>query len=416
MSNAAERPRYTVISSDGHAGAPMELYKVYLESRFHDDYEAWRAEFQNPFGDLVDTESRDYRRNFDSSIRQSDIEADGIAGEILFPNTIPPFFNGSPFFGAPDPKDARELELRWAGIRAHNRWLVDFCGEVPGRRAGIAQILLDDVDTAVAEVQWVKEQGLMGGILLPNPNADSSVPQLHAPVYEPLWTECESLGLPVNTHGGGGGPSLGAYPSTPVMMFLEFGWYAQRPLVRLIFSGVFERHPDLKFVLTETGNSWVPDLLESLDWFCHQMRTARPNSVEAHFAGPTVGELSLMPSEYWARQCYLGSSFMGPKDCALRYRTGLDRVMWGADYPHAEGTHPYTMEALRYTFAGVDATEVEMMLGLNCAAAYGFDVDALDAVAAEIGPRVDEVAKPFDPTEIPQDSTSMVFSREPQPV
>ncbi len=181
MSDAAERQRYTVISSDGHAGAPMDLYKVYLESRFHDEYEAWRAEFQNPFGDLVDTESRDYKRNFDSSIRQSDIEADGIAGEILFPNTIPPFFNGSPFFGAPDPKDARELELRWAGIRAHNRWLVDFCGEVPGRRAGIAQILLDDVDTAVAELQWVREQGLMGGVLLPNPNADSSVPQLHAP-------------------------------------------------------------------------------------------------------------------------------------------------------------------------------------------------------------------------------------------
>jgi predicted TIM-barrel fold metal-dependent hydrolase len=408
--------RYLVISSDGHAGAPLDVYRDYLESEYHDDFAAWKTEFRNPHGDLVDTESREYRRNFDSAIRQADLEADGIVGEILFPNTIPPFYSGSPFFGAPDPEDARELELRWAGIRAHNRWLVDFCNELPGRRAGIAQLLLDDVDRAVEEVRWTAAQGLMGGVLVPNPNADSALPQLHAPLYEPIWTECEALGLPVNTHGGGGVPNLGPYPSTPVMMFLEFGWYSQRPLVRLIFSGVFERHPNMKFVMTETGNSWVPDLLDSLDWFAHQIRTAAPNSVEAHFGGPIVEQLSLKPSEYWMRQCYLGSSFMGPKDCALRHATGVDRVMWGADYPHAEGTHPYTMEALRYTFAGIDEREVRMMLGDNAVDAYGFDTDALAPVVARIGPKVGEVARPLEATEFPpEDATSMVFGREPQP-
>ena len=53
-----------------------------------------------------------------------------------------------------------DFPQRWAGLQAHNRWLADFCDDAPGRRAGVAQILLNDVDAAVAEVRWAREAGL----------------------------------------------------------------------------------------------------------------------------------------------------------------------------------------------------------------------------------------------------------------
>ncbi len=208
-------------------------------------------------------------RNFDSRIRQLQLESDGIVGEVIFPNTIPPFFP-SGTLTLPDPTP-EQYELRWAGIRAHNRWLADFCNELPGRRAGVAQLLLNDVDDALAEVRRVKAAGLFGGVMIPNIAPDSPLPPLHAPVYEPLWALCEELELPVNMHGGTGVPNLGPYPATPALMFLEFGWYAQRPLLRLLFSGVFERHPELTFIMTEQGNSWVPGLLAGLDWAVERM-------------------------------------------------------------------------------------------------------------------------------------------------
>ena len=95
---------------------------------------------------------------------------------------------------------------------------------------------------------------------------------------------------------------------------------------------------------------------------------------------------------------------MGPHDCAVREATGVGSIMWGSDYPHSEGTHPYTKEALRYTFAGVDVDEVRLMLGTNAARAYGFDLDALSPLSDQIGPLVAEVAEPLGADEFPADA------------
>ena len=104
---------------------------------------------------MVDLRAATAYRNWDSAARQRELEDDGVVAEVLFPNTIPPFFPSSNLLLRPPTKD--EYALRWAGLRAHNRWMVDFCHDTPGRRAGIAQILLNDIDDAVAEVEWAAE-------------------------------------------------------------------------------------------------------------------------------------------------------------------------------------------------------------------------------------------------------------------
>lgn len=92
----------------------------------------------------------------------------------------------------------------------------------------------------------------------------------------------------------------------------------------------------------------------------------------------------------------MGVSNPGLDDVAARDVIGIDRFMWGSDYPHDEGTHPYTQEHLRSRFAHVDPSEVERMLTLNAAELYDFDLDALAPLAKKFGPTVGEVKEPID--------------------
>jgi len=170
--------RITLISSDGHVAARMEDYRPYLASRWHDDFDAWAAEYVNPFADLLAPIAY---RSWDSARRLSETESDGIAAEVLFPNTVPPFFSeGNLVALPPTPED---YEARWAGVQAHNRWLADFCATTPGRRAGVVQVFANRMEDALAEVRWAVERfHPFGGILLPSIPPGSPLPPLPARV------------------------------------------------------------------------------------------------------------------------------------------------------------------------------------------------------------------------------------------
>jgi hypothetical protein len=78
---------------------------------------------------------------------------------------------------------------------------------------------------------------------------------------------------------------------------------------------------------------------------------------------------------------------------------GIDRFMWGSDYPHDEGTYPYTREHLRQVFPGIEPAKLAQILCGNAARLYGFDLEALAPLAAQVGPSVEELAAPL--TELP---------------
>jgi predicted TIM-barrel fold metal-dependent hydrolase len=399
--------RYTVISADCHGGGDIPDYRPYLERAVLDEFDAWRAGYANPYTDLAD---RGASRNWDHDRRLAELEADGVVAEVIFPNTVPPFFPMPSLVQQPPGATAGDLELRWAGLHAHNRWLADFCAAAPGRRAGIAQIMLHDVDRAVAEVRWAHEAGLTGGVLLPGAPPGSGIPPLYAPDYEPLWAVCEELGMPVTHHSGSSSPDYGPYPEAMVMFLLEVTWWAHRTLWHLIFAGVLERHPGLEVVFTEQGTAWLPEQLATLDYYHRRMSApaepvpGEPVSQEQIFGAEVMRALNLRPSEYFARQCHVGASFIRPHEVAMRHQVGVDRIMWGSDFPHREGCWPFSRQHLRLAFAGVDRDEVAAMVGGNAAAVYGFDLDALAPVAARVGPRVAEVAEPLPPDDIPNEA------------
>lgn len=380
---------YTIITADSHAGGSHAQYREYLDERYRDDFDAWRGEYKNPYKDLGDKRKL---RNWDDELRNSQQEADGVVAEVVFPNTVPPFFPSFVLFAKPPKPD--EYEHRLAGVRAHNRWLVDFCNEFPDRRAGVGQIFLNDVDDALEDIRWIKEHGLRGGVLLPNIPPDCPwMRPLYDPSYDPVWELCQDLEVPVTIHGGTGNPDYGPYAVSMLLYITETGFYSQRPLTQFILSGVFERFPRLKFVMTEVGCAWVPPLLERLD---DTIRSIRDTGATGEIRYGDDHVLQKDASEYFAQNVWIGVSQPGLADVAARHAIGIDRFMWGSDYPHDEGTHPYTREHLRSRFADVDPAEVKMMLTDNAASLYGFDVEALAPLGAAFGPTVDEIRTPID--------------------
>ncbi|MFN8026018.1 MAG: hypothetical protein U0W40_06610 [Acidimicrobiia bacterium] len=89
---------YTIISADTHAGANHETYREYLDPAWRDEFDAWRGEYKNPWKDLRDTSLR--TRNWDDDLRNEQQEADGVVAEVIFPNTVPPFFPSFVLFAA----------------------------------------------------------------------------------------------------------------------------------------------------------------------------------------------------------------------------------------------------------------------------------------------------------------------------
>ncbi len=407
MVDTSKDKRYLLISSDCHAGADLPDYKPYLERRWQDEFDAWAADFFDPWAD-IDAES-EWKAgvssfmsplNWDSKKRLEVLETEGIAAEVLFPNTVPPFFpNG--LLAAPGPRNRDEYERRWAGLRAHNRWLKDFCDEVPGRRFGVAQLLIDDVDDTVAEIRWAKENGL-AEVMLPSDH-HMKLHNLYHRNLDPVWAVCEELDMPIGRHGSVVGSALEAesVDAAHACGVYETTYFGHRTLFQLVLSGVFDRFPKLKLVFTELGAAnWILESMARLDGFC--MGSKIKGSIPAMFAGAAVEQLSMMPSDYVRRNCYF-STTINEVDVEGRDQLGIDRIMWGADFPHHEGTVPYTLKVLRATVSEVPEDELRVMFAETAAGVYGADLEFLQGVADRVGPTPEEVATPLGPDEVPED-------------
>jgi predicted TIM-barrel fold metal-dependent hydrolase len=398
---ASDTRPYVLISADTHAGASVEGYRAYLGAEHQQLFDAWRSGYKNPQRQHIGSKKH---KNWDDAERMRDMETEGVAGEIVFPNTVPPFFKTSVLIcGNPSRED---YPLRLVGIRAHNRWLVDWCAEYPERRAGIGLVYLNDIDEAIADVRWIAEHGLRGGILLPHVPPDCThILPLYAPEYERFWAVCQDLGVVINQHGGTGSPDYGPYPVSLPIRLLETGFFSTRSYPHLLMSGVFERFPKLRYIVTESGCAWVPATLQQLDWIWSRVRTGAVG--EFQFA---EGVMPPNPPSFYARRnCYYGASSPSRRELAGRQEIGVDRILWGTDYPHYEGTYPHTRQALRHTFHDLPREETRALLGENAARLYGFDLEKLAPLAARFGPTPEEVATPLPAHEIPKDVHTNAF-------
>jgi predicted TIM-barrel fold metal-dependent hydrolase len=383
--------RYLVVSTDGHAGLLPHAYRGYLDPKYRERFDACieieiaeRAAREKDF--LIDEFNERWREGnlgylaaaWDSDLRTQVIDADGVAAEVLFPDGIterntPPFGAGLGLkpWGV-DP------ELQWAGARAHNRWIAEFCQMQKERRIGLAIVpMLYDVDAAVREVIWAHENGLRG-ILIPALMGDYA-PYNH-PKYYPVWRACEERGMVVHNHSGPAPDYDFSLPGAMGVFLCEFAWWAARPMWHLIFGGVFELFPKLNYCLTEVSEFWLPSTLEMMDVRASVKHTSGK-------LGDFRSNLSMKPSEYFRRNCWLGASALFDEgSTAVRHEIGMSRIMWGTDFPHPEGSWPETREKMQRYLTGIPEAELTQLLGTNALECYGLERAPLDAIAERIGP------------------------------
>lgn len=401
MSDQAQR--YVVISTDGHCGADVFGYKPYLESRYHDEFDVWAANYRDGWiatDEAADPDSRlgqasdEAPLNWESQRRLQVMEEQGVVAEVLFPNTSPPFYP-SGAITAPAPRTQDEYDHRWAGIRAHNRWLVDFCSEAPGRRAGMAQVFLENIDDTVTEIRWAREAGL-NGVLLPGSHVQKMI-NLYYPEYDAVWAACQDLDMPVCFHAtqpvesheeaGWGAPLVGMF---------ELPFHAKRHVGHLIAGAVFDRFPDLKAAPTElTNGSDLPSWLAGLD---AQVAAMAQFDAQFPFTAQAARVLRRRPSEYFQSNVYVA----GPMDLLESITAGTPNLMFGADLPHAEGTWPYTNVVIRLAVSQMSEQEARQFLSERAARVYGFDLDLLQGVADRVGPTAAELRTPPAVEELPR--------------
>ena len=393
--------RYLVVSADGHAGPHAAEYREYVDPEFRDAFDAAlpiqiamtkQAEERFLIADINAEwrKGRDYELTgaWDPVARDKVLDADGVAAEVLFPDGVTEM--NAPPFGAGFSMGTEGItaELQWAGCWAHNRWMAEFVQTAPERRIGLACIpMLWDIDLAIEGITWAKEHGLRGVIL---PPVWGSFPGYHDFRYDPVWAACQEMDMPIHFHSGPAPITdyFGQMPPQPGQEIppgavgayvTEVHIWLTRPLTFMLWGGAFERFPKLKVAITEGTAIWVPEYLQLLE----QRYSETPYSQKM---GDFRSHLSMSPAEYFKRNVMIGASCMPRREAELRHEIGVDKIMWGTDYPHPEGSWPHTAEQRYDTFHDLPEDEIAAMLGGNAAEFYGLDTEKLAPHVARIGP------------------------------
>lgn len=277
----------------------------------------------------------DYPGSWEPAARLEDQDRDGVEAEILFPSPTRQLYSLT--------DDAYQRAI----FRSYNGWLHEFCSTDPKRLVGLAMISILDVEHAVADIQEYARLGFRG-VMIPTRIKDSGY---YEPKYEPLWAAAEEAGIVINVHTSATqGVARTHYegprkvdPRQQSVGFSSKQAPAQQFLGNLIFSGVFDRHPNLKVVCAEFDVGWVANLVQQVDyWFGRN---------SAYDADRNVNRRP--PSEYFKDNIY----FTYQDDRAGVLTTpvyGADNFLWASDYPHGVTTWPYSRETVDRNCAGVD--------------------------------------------------------------
>jgi predicted TIM-barrel fold metal-dependent hydrolase len=381
-----------IISVDGHVKASRAGFRNYVSAQYLDDYDAWVHFAEEAGAPDAGNLNPEYglEAQWDSKARWGTLESEGIVAEVLFPNGQP--FQENRF---DDVGGAANPELEAEGRRAYNRWLADFCAEADGRRAGQAVVSFDDVDQAIADIEWAKEHGL-GGIMMPALRQGGT--DFFDPELDPIWATIEEVGLPISQHGGAGLPGYSAPGFAAILtVSIENGFYSNRSLWQMIAGGVFDRFPQLRVAFVETQLMFLVPAIAHLD------RSLRESDEWTAFAVYMQRERTVnkLASEYIGVNCFVGVSPFDPRQLPIEelvgrdadleplpgFHFGADAAMFGVDYPHFESFVPRTHEkvAALTSSPSVSREDAEKILFRNALTLYGFDRDALQPDIDRVG-------------------------------
>jgi predicted TIM-barrel fold metal-dependent hydrolase len=410
-----------IVSSDTHVGPRLaEDLRPYCPAKHLDDFDAYTASNVEPIGSFGRApgtgfavagvepkeapESR--KRNFktdghhDINARLRDMDYDGVAAEVIFHGSQ----NGQPFpfrlhllAGAGKGNlPAEDHAIARVGNEIYNRWLGDFVSVEPHRHVGLAQLSMWDIEQATRDARVAASMGLKGVNL---PAQREGIAPYNDPAWDPFWATCADLGMVLANHGGQVTPEVSAPGAYQIASMELMAMSRVSVISRLVFGGIFERHPKLTLVITERPGAWLATVVDEMDSLFDSGSVSSP-----------LDHLTRRPSEYVRNNVFVGASFHARFEALAAARDGYsDNVCWGSDYPHTEGTfqypsdwsdEPVTHLSLRASYAGLPHALIRNMVGENAIRAYGLDRAALASTATRIAaPTIESIDRPLD--EIP---------------
>jgi predicted TIM-barrel fold metal-dependent hydrolase len=410
---ASSRSKDFVVSADGHVLEPTDLFKTRLPEHLR-ERGVWEEDFEiEPF---VEGGARVFRRLHTSGFegwtvsryRQTqgrtpegdpelileDMDLDGVDIQVMHPNLS--------LFGL----YSDDHELSMAHARVYNDYIAERFTPFFDRLVPTAPVPITDVDDAVAEIERVAALGSRA-ILLP-----ATPPRAYySRDFDPIWAAMQANGLQAFFHTQTGGVKVNDPSSTTLKVVMENAQQVNQPMTeksaakrmitqaiystlvpqqlmcQLIGGGVPERYPDLHFNLIEFNAHWLASLVGAMDkcwvtgigqdadWWLGLWDDSRPMDDQ-----PGMAQLfrlnekwpyPLAPSEYVRRQFHV--QFQDdPVAIASRHISGISTIVWGNDYPHAEGTFRGSRELNEKQFAGVPDDERAAILGGTMAKVLGF--------------------------------------------
>ena len=378
---------YRIISADSHIVEPPDMYSSRIAPQFRDrapkmerrktpngrEYDAWVLDGMQvgtlgavmQAGQRFDDPSQidflglweDVRKGaYDADAMLRENEEDGVWGSVLQPS------QGLFWYRVPDSALLSEI------CRVYNDWIADFCKANPGRLKGIAMLNLDDIDEGCRELERIKKLGLVGAFIpvspLPErPYRDST--------YDKFWGTAQECDMPLlmhiatNRYGVPGceftmnvGELTGAGRSTT-------DFWVRYSLSAMVFAGVFDRFPRLKVGSVEHETAWIPHWLKQMD-FTYVERPV--------FTKGWKSKDGLMPSDYWRRNMFV--EFMEDDlGVQMRDHIGVENMLWGSDYPHAESTWPRSQDFIKRIFKDAPEADIRKITSENAAKMFGFTLN-----------------------------------------
>jgi uncharacterized protein len=295
--------------------------------------------------------------------RLQEQERDGIDGEILYTSA------GNLSFW----RGIKNDDAYRAVLHAYNEFLAEeYCAVNRERLVAMGVIPSVSVDAAIEEMEYCAKANIKGVLL----NTFPSGKLFPTPDDDRFYRAALDLNMPITVHVGlqrtegpffkyKKDPGEVAFGGEPIRVLTRFGGTSGLNAVQLVLSGVFDRIPKLRIYWAETQIGWLPYFYEQLDDTYKRSRYW----MERYFA---IEPLKKQPSEYIREHCLWGFIY-DPIGLRLRYDVGIDRIMWGSDFPHSAGDWPNSRRVIEEMFSGVPEDEKTKILVSNVADYFHLD-------------------------------------------
>ena len=374
-----------LVDADAHVNPPATFWDDYLPKRFAgrgpkieegqpDEVHDWVVfeGTRKPLNIMSSTVKlgRDFRPNgrrsdvqdgsWQPAARLEDMVRDGVSRAMLF--------GGGPLGTA-------DNDLYVASFDAYNRWLADFCSYDRKRLIGVAYLPMQDIDQSIAMLKDAAARGLRAVNIPAFPQSkdtsggggfaaqvlaltgDPEGPlQYDSPEFDRFWKACVDHDMAVTIHLGARTARPGMHRFLPNLVMSKVSM--AEPISIMIFGGVFDRFPELRYGSIESGVGWMSWMAEYMDSIYNNQRHWLQLDLKHH------------PSFYMDQNVW-GSFIRDPVGIKNRHLPGGRNIMWSTDYPHSETTWPDSQANLTRHFEGLSEEEWRPIVHDNAIRFYG---------------------------------------------